>query len=65
MYKNFTIFDQQLAISQTIQDSAIVIIEGNWKPHPGFRMALVSMTVSDCKPRFQGNDIIQCQITRK
>jgi len=30
-----------------------------------FRTSLVSMTLSDLKARFQGHDIIQCQITRK
>jgi len=34
-------------ILQTIQDSAIVTMKAIRKPHPSFRMAPVSMTLSD------------------
>ena len=35
------------------------------KPNPSFQMVPVWMTFSDFKPKFQGHDIIKCQITEK
>jgi len=35
-YKNFAIFDQQVAISQTIQDSAVVTMEGEYETVTSF-----------------------------
>jgi len=39
--------------------------KANRKPHPSFRMAPISKTLSDLWPSFQGHNIIQRQITRK
>ena len=54
-----------LNISYMVKDTAFIIMEGNRKPHPGFRMVSVRMTLSDLWSRFQGHDIIQRQITQK
>ena len=60
-------------ISQAIQDSAIVTIEGEYEIAPklsngtsfNYLLNTQLMTLSDLKARFQGHDIIQRQITRK
>ena len=52
-----------LNISQTATNTAIVTIEGNRKPHLSFRMALISMTLNDLLPTFQGLDNIQRPVT--
>ena len=44
---------------------SLVTIKTNRIPHPSFRMAPVSMTLSDLSATFQGHDIIQRQITQK
>jgi len=51
-----------------IQDRAIVNIEYEEETvgaYPSFRMVPVSVILSDLLPRFQGQDIVQRQITRK
>ena len=48
-----------------MQDRAIVTMEGEQETLPNFRMAPVRMNLGDLKPRFQGHDIIQRQITQK
>ena len=55
------IFHKQLQIRPQLLQKA------NRKPHPSFRMAPVSMILSDLQTRFQGHSIIQRQIslTRK
>ena len=44
-------------------DTAIVTIEGDRKPHPSFRMALISLILSDLWSTFRGHDNIQRPVT--
>ena len=47
------------------KDTAIDISKANRKPHPSFRMAPVSVILSDLKAIFQVHRIIKRQIIRK
>jgi len=52
-------------ISEMIQDSATVTIEGEYETYLSFRMVAVSMILSKLLSKFQRHEIIQRQITRK